>query len=157
MILSSVRRAYVVNEVSKVANNFGLTFIEGQSSNRTYDFVLSGNNINYLIIVIADTGNNSDLVTFKDMNSGSFFRVSLHNYEQLTQFISLIWINYLTSGESMCKVAKPKGWKRNYVAILAYGSQMAIHKNVLQQAMIRNMVNVVNAEINREGKLIIKE
>lgn len=157
MILSSVRRAYVVNEVSKVANNFGLTFIEGQSSNRTYDFVLSGNNINYLIIVIAGTGNNSDLVTFKDMNSGSFFRVSLNNYEQLTQFISLIFINYLVSGESMCKVAKPKGWKRNHIAILAYGCKMVIHKNVLQQAMIRNMVNVVNAEIDREGKLIIKE
>lgn len=157
MILSSVRRAYVVNEVSKVANNFGLTFIEGQSSNRTYDFVLSGNNINYLIIVIAGTGNNSDLVTFKDMNSGSFLRVSLNNYEQLTQFISLIFINYLVSGESMCKVAKTKGWKRNHVDILAYGCKMVIHKNVLQQAMIRNIVNVVNAEINREGKLIIKE
>lgn len=157
MILSSVRRAYVVNEVSKAANNFGFNFIEDKSCSHTYDFVLSGNNINYLIIVIAGTGNNSDLVTFKDMNSGSLLRVSLNNYEQLTQFISLIFINYLVSGESMCKVTKTKGCKRNHVAILAYGCKMVIHKNVLQQAMIRNMLNVVNATIDREGKLIIKE
>ena len=156
MLLSRVRRAYVINEVNKVANNYGFKFIEGQSSNRTYDFILSGNNINYLVIVIAGTGNNSDLVTFKNMNGRSFFRVSLNNYEQLTQFISLIWINYLNSGESMCKVAKLKGWKRNHVAIQAFGGQAVIHKNVLKWAMIRNMLNVVNATIDREGRLIIK-
>ena len=155
MILSSSKRAHMVNEINTVANNFGFTFIEGRNNNRAYEFVLSGNNVNYIVIVSAGTGNNSDLITFKDMNTDGFFRVFLSNHEQIAQFISCVWINYLVNGESMCKVSKISGWKRNNFAVLAYGSQMILHKNVLQQAMIRDMLKVVNATIDREGRLII--
>ena len=108
-----------------------------------------------MIIVSAETGKDSDLVTFKDMNSGGYFLVFLHDCEQIIQFISLIWVNYLIGGKSMCKVVELKGWKRNHVLAHAYGTQMIIHKNVLKEAMIRNMLIVTNATIDREGRLIL--
>ena len=133
MLLSSGRRVYIVNEVNRAVNNHGLMLSECERNRYTYTFILRGNNINYEVYVPRGTREDGGLITFKDMNKGSFFRVYLNTPEQVVQFIDFIWIPYLLSGgASMSKVSKAQCFKRNHLEVLAYGTQVTLHKNVVQ-------------------------
>ena len=101
--------------------------------------------------------NKYDIITIYNNINRSFINVILNNIDELIEFVGIVFTRYQRFGVLQFKIIDKIYNGRKLLILDETGNKYLISSNVLKQAMIRDMLNVVNATINREGKLIIEE